>query len=755
MPSYYLRYFYAHDAVLAEQLDGDAAGAGGGGDRARAARDLPRPGAGRRSRRCSSSAAARSTARRRSALVALARVRRRRGARGRRRATAARSPGSPTTTSSRCRRASAAAGPSRSPQPPLAPELLGLVQHVAAYERLAVRARAARGEPADVRKALLAHPLIGQWEPTSARAALLRSRHCRSRRSRCVSERRARRRRRQLEDRPRAASRDDGAVLALVARPAELAAPPRARRLRSTLLERAARRGRGGGRRRTAGARDVAQLLLAGVDFPAEEERCTSAVDAARLGDATSRVGNDTFAVLRAGTERGWGVAVVCGAGINCVGVAPGRAPRALPRARRDHRRLGRRLRRRPRRARPRPRAARTAAARGRPLERRVPAHFGLRHAARARRGDPPRARSRSGGSIELAPVVLRGGGGRPGRRRDRRPARRARSSRWRASRSSGSTSLGEPVEVLLGGGLLRAGDAPLLERIDAACAGRRRRSAVRATDSPPIVGAALLALDELGADAEAQARAARASSVPRSTGSRSRGWSPMAEVRFEQATRIYPGTDAPAVDALDLAIADGELMVLVGPSGSGKTTALRMLAGLEEVDAGAIYIGDRDVTDVPPKRATSRWCSRTTRSTRTSPSPRTSASRSRSRGSRRPSASARVREVAEMLGLDAVPRAQARPALRRPAPARRDGPRDRPQAERLPDGRAALEPRREAARADARRHRRAAGALGVDDGLRHARPGRGDDARAPRRRAARRAAAAVRRRRASCTTGR
>ena len=54
-----------------------------------------------------------------------------------------------------------------------------------------------------------------------------------------------------------------------------------------------------------------------------------------------------------------------------------------------------------------------------------------------------------------------------------------------------------------------------------------------------------------------------------------------------------------PAVDALDLHIADGEFMVLVGPSGSGKTTALRMLAGLEEVDAGAIYIGERDVTDV------------------------------------------------------------------------------------------------------------------------------------------------------------
>jgi multiple sugar transport system ATP-binding protein len=75
-----------------------------------------------------------------------------------------------------------------------------------------------------------------------------------------------------------------------------------------------------------------------------------------------------------------------------------------------------------------------------------------------------------------------------------------------------------------------------------------------------------------------------------------------VAGVRYEQASRIYPGTDAPAVDALDLTIADGEFLVMVGPSGSGKTTALRMLAGLEEVDAGAIFIGDRDVTDVAPK---------------------------------------------------------------------------------------------------------------------------------------------------------
>jgi len=75
-----------------------------------------------------------------------------------------------------------------------------------------------------------------------------------------------------------------------------------------------------------------------------------------------------------------------------------------------------------------------------------------------------------------------------------------------------------------------------------------------------------------------------------------------MPDVRFVGASRIYPGNVVPAVDALDLEIRDAEFVVLVGPSGSGKTTALRMLAGLEYVDAGAIFIGDRDITDVAPK---------------------------------------------------------------------------------------------------------------------------------------------------------
>src|SRR5690242_14722577 len=75
-----------------------------------------------------------------------------------------------------------------------------------------------------------------------------------------------------------------------------------------------------------------------------------------------------------------------------------------------------------------------------------------------------------------------------------------------------------------------------------------------------------------------------------------------MAGVKFVSASRVYAKDAPPAVDALDLDIADGEFMVLVGPSGSGKTTALRMLAGLEAISSGQISIGDRVVNDVAPR---------------------------------------------------------------------------------------------------------------------------------------------------------
>jgi multiple sugar transport system ATP-binding protein len=74
-----------------------------------------------------------------------------------------------------------------------------------------------------------------------------------------------------------------------------------------------------------------------------------------------------------------------------------------------------------------------------------------------------------------------------------------------------------------------------------------------------------------------------------------------MAEVTFENVSKIYPdGTRA--VSSIDLGIKDGEFMVLVGPSGCGKTTALRMVAGLEEISEGELKIGDRVVNNVAPR---------------------------------------------------------------------------------------------------------------------------------------------------------
>ena len=187
-----------------------------------------------------------------------------------------------------------------------------------------------------------------------------------------------------------------------------------------------------------------------------------------------------------------------------------------------------------------------------------------------------------------------------------------------------------------------------------------------------------------------------------------------MANVKFVSATRVYAEGAPPAVDPLDLDIRDGEFLVLVGPSGSGKSTALRMLAGLEDVDGGRIYIGERDVTNVPPK---DRDIAMVFQNYALYPHmtvaenmgfalklARRHQGRDRppGRGGRRPARPGRV------------PRPQAQGALRWPAPARRDGPGDRPRAAGLPDGRAAVEPRRQAPRADPRPDRRAAGRLGM-----------------------------------------
>ena len=180
-----------------------------------------------------------------------------------------------------------------------------------------------------------------------------------------------------------------------------------------------------------------------------------------------------------------------------------------------------------------------------------------------------------------------------------------------------------------------------------------------------------------------------------------------MASITFDHATRRYPGATHPAVDALSLDIADGEFLVLVGPSGCGKSTSLRMLAGLEEVDDGAIRIGDRDVTHIPPKDRDIAMVFQNYAlyphmsvadnmgfalkiagmDKRDDPQPR--------RGGR------------EDPRPHRLPRPQAQGPLRRAAPARRHGPGDRAPAAVLPDGRAAVQPRRQAPRADPHPDRR------------------------------------------------
>jgi multiple sugar transport system ATP-binding protein len=90
-----------------------------------------------------------------------------------------------------------------------------------------------------------------------------------------------------------------------------------------------------------------------------------------------------------------------------------------------------------------------------------------------------------------------------------------------------------------------------------------------------------------------------------------------MAELVLTDIDKVYDN-GFHAVKDLSIDVADGEFLVLVGPSGCGKTTALRMIAGLEDITDGTLTIGGKVMNDVAPASATSPWCSRTTPSTRT-----------------------------------------------------------------------------------------------------------------------------------------
>ena len=90
-----------------------------------------------------------------------------------------------------------------------------------------------------------------------------------------------------------------------------------------------------------------------------------------------------------------------------------------------------------------------------------------------------------------------------------------------------------------------------------------------------------------------------------------------MASVSLQHIYKVYAG-GVTAVSDFNLDIKDKEFIVLVGPSGCGKSTTLRMVAGLEEISDGELYIGDKLVTTLLRRIAISRWCSRTTRCIRT-----------------------------------------------------------------------------------------------------------------------------------------
>jgi N-acetylglucosamine kinase-like BadF-type ATPase len=259
--------------------------------------------------------------------------------------------------------------------------------------------------------------------------------------------------------------------------------------------------------RNGAHAADVAHVLLAGADLPAEERALQEAVAAREFAPAPV-VANDTFAVLREGTDRGWGVAVTCGAGINCAGVAPDGRHARFPALGAitgdwgggfDVGLAGLSA------------AARAADGRGPAtrLEHAVPARFGLTTpgelAEAIHLGRIAMARV-----VELGPVVLaeaETGDGVAAELADRQAEEIVAFVRVALERLD---LAGADAEVVIGGGLLRSDRGRVSDAVVAGVAAIAPRATVRVTTTAPIVGAALLGLDELGAGPEARERLRR-----------------------------------------------------------------------------------------------------------------------------------------------------------------------------------------------------------------------------------------------------
>jgi N-acetylglucosamine kinase-like BadF-type ATPase len=279
------------------------------------------------------------------------------------------------------------------------------------------------------------------------------------------------------------------------------------------LLDLVARAGAVVSGRRTAPTADLAVVCAAGIDFPREERRLGRLLEQQRLASRVL-VRNDTYAALRAGADGGWGVAVVCGAGINCVARAPdGRDVRfpALGEISGDWgggQALGA--------------AALWAAVRARDgrgprtlLEHRVPAHFGLRRpidvTLAIHRGRL--AEERLG---ELAPDVFSAAAtDAVARAIVDRLADEIVAMAAAAIRRAHLVRRDPPV--VLAGGVFNTGDDAFHARIRDGLAAQAPGARIRRVEAPPVLGAALLALDAAGSD-EAAARVLRAglADVPR-----------------------------------------------------------------------------------------------------------------------------------------------------------------------------------------------------------------------------------------------
>ena len=199
-----------------------------------------------------------------------------------------------------------------------------------------------------------------------------------------------------------------------------------------------------------------------------------------------------------------------------------------------------------------------------------------------------------------------------------------------------------------------------------------------------------------------------------------------MSSVQIRDVRKSFGGFEV--LHGVSIPIEDGEFVVLVGPSGCGKSTLLRMIAGLENITAGTISIGDRVVNNVQPKERDIAMVFQNyalyphmtvadnmgfSLKLRGASADEISEGRQARRGNPRPDAAARPLSAA---------------TLGRPAPARRHGPRHRARSAGVPVRRAAVQPRRQAARRDAHRDQGTAPAAEDHDRLRHPRPDRGHD---------------------------